>query len=127
MPEHAEIVRRLFALFGEGAVEEILAYYHEDAVLEVGGDQGVVRGRDELVGYLRDAAASTRITETKSLRFEEDGDAVLVTGRLRLRDTGGSMSDSPGAWIFNFDGDQVIGVRSFRDPTSARDALAADG
>jgi ketosteroid isomerase-like protein len=126
MAQRAELVRRLFALFSEGAVDEIVAHYHEGAVVVLAADQRVVRGRDELAAYLRAAAASSRVTETTSLRFEENGNAVLVTGRLRLRETGGAMSDSPGAWIFDFDGDRVIGVRSFRDPTSAREALTAD-
>jgi hypothetical protein len=82
-------------------------------------EQRLVEGRDELAALLREQAVSTRIAETTSLRFEERGDAVLVTGRIRLRDEGGSMSDSPGAWTFEFEGDRVIRVRGFRDHDAA--------
>jgi ketosteroid isomerase-like protein len=126
MPERADIVDRLFDLMAQGAVEEIAAHYHEDATVEIAAERRVVRGREELVAYLREEASSTRVAETTLLRFEEHGDAVLVTGRIRLRNEGGSMSDSPGAWIFEFEGDRVIRVRGFRDHDAAWDALERD-
>jgi ketosteroid isomerase-like protein len=126
MPERADIVKRLFDLIAQGAVDEIVAHYAENPTVEILAEQRVIRGRDELIAYLHEEAASTRVAETTSLHFDEQGDAVLVTGRIRLRDEGGSMSDSPGAWIFEFEGDRVIRVRGFRDHDAAWDALERD-
>jgi ketosteroid isomerase-like protein len=126
MPERADLVKQLFDLMARGAVDEIVAHYHEDATVEILAEQRVVRGRQELVAYLREEAASTRVAETTSLHFDEHGDAVVVTGRIRLRDVDGAMSDSPGAWIFEFEGDRVVRVRGFRDHDAAWDALERD-
>ena len=126
MPERADLVKRLFDLMAQGAVEEIVAHYDEDATVEILASRRVVRGREELIAYLHEEAASTRIAETTSLHFDEHGDAVLVTGRIRLRDEGGSMSDSPGAWIFEFEDHRVIRVRGFRDHDAAWEALERD-
>ena len=126
MPERADLVKRLFDLMAQGAVDEIVAHYHEDATVEILAEQRVVRGREELTAYLHEEADSTRVAETTSLHFDERRDTVVVTGRIRLRDEGGSMSDSPGAWIFEFEGDRVIRVRGFRDHDSAWDALDGD-
>jgi ketosteroid isomerase-like protein len=66
-------------------------------------------------------------SEVGDLRFEEHGDAVLVTGRLRLRDdTQRSLVDSPGAWVFRFRGDRVVEVRAFHDIVAARAAAQGD-
>jgi ketosteroid isomerase-like protein len=121
----ADIVRRLFELTEAGAVEEIVAHYDEDAVVEVAFQRPALRGTDELRDYLNRMAASPEVSsELSDLRFEERGDAVLVTGRVRLRDDAQrSLVDSPGAWLFRFRGDKVSEVRAFHDTAAARAAL----
>jgi len=124
----ADIVRRLFELTQAGAVEEVVAHYDEDAVVEVAFQQPALRGVDEVRSYLNRVAASPELSsEVGDLRFEEHGDAVLVTGRLRLRDdTQRSLVDSPGAWVFRFRGEKVIEVRAFHDSAAARAAARGD-
>jgi ketosteroid isomerase-like protein len=124
----ADIVRRLFELTEAGAVEEVVAYYDEDAVVEVAFQQPALRGVDEVRSYLNRVAASPEVSfEVGELSFEEHGDAVLVTGRLRLRDdTQRSLVDSPGAWVFRFRGDRVVEVRAFHDNAAARAAAQGD-
>jgi len=125
----ADIVRRLFELTEAGAVDDIVAAYDDDAVVEVAFQQPALHGREEVRGYLLRVAGSPEISsELSGLEFEDHGDAVLVTGRVRLRDDAQrSLVDSPGAWVFRFRGDRVVAVRAFHDTASARAALQGEG
>jgi ketosteroid isomerase-like protein len=125
MASRADIVRRLYDLTCAGAVEEVLAFYHDDAVVEVAFDPPAVEGKEAIRGYLADMAARPDVgAEVSSLRFEESGDAVLVTGRVRLRDdVRHSLVDSPAAWVFHFRGEKIAAVRAFRDVAAARATL----
>jgi ketosteroid isomerase-like protein len=128
MGSRADIVRRLYAHTEAGEVEEVVAHYDDDAVVEVAFQRPPLRGRDDVRQYLTRVASSPEISsELSALRFEEHGDAVLVTGRVRLRnDAQRSVVDSPGAWVFRFRGDKVVEVRAFHDNTAARASLGAD-
>jgi ketosteroid isomerase-like protein len=123
-----DIVRRLFELAEAGAVEEVVAHYDEDAVVEVAFQRPALRGTDALRDYLNRMAGSPEVSsEVSELRFDERGDAVLVTGRVRLRDDAQrSLVDSPGAWLFRFRGDKVREVRAFHDVVAARAALQGE-
>jgi ketosteroid isomerase-like protein len=123
-----DIVRRLFELTQAGAVEEVVTHYDEDAVVEVAFQRPALRGVDEVRSYLNRVTASPEVSsEVGDLRFEEHGDAVLVTGRLRLRDdTQRSLVDSPGAWVFRFRAEKVVEVRAFHDSAAARAAARGD-
>jgi ketosteroid isomerase-like protein len=125
MGSRADIVRRLYALTEAGEIDEVVDQYDDDAVVEVAFQQPPLRGRDGVRSYLTRVASSPEISsELSALRFEEHGDAVLVTGRLRLRDEAKrSVVDSPGAWVFRFRGDKVVEVRAFHDNAAARAAL----
>jgi ketosteroid isomerase-like protein len=123
MSRHADTVRRLFDLRDQGRVSETLEHYADDAVLYLPTHPSPLRGRDAIAGYLEGLAESGVIAKLTSLQFEQDGDRVLVTGRIWLRDPEGSISDSPGAWIFEFQDEKVAVVRGFRDPGAAREAL----
>jgi ketosteroid isomerase-like protein len=125
MATRADTVRRLYDLTAKGAVAEVLAFYHDDAIVEVTFDPPAVEGKDAIGGYLADMAARPDVgAEVTSLRFEEIGDAVLVTGRVRLRDdVRHSLVDSPAAWVFWFRDDKVEAVRAFRDVAAARETL----
>jgi ketosteroid isomerase-like protein len=128
MGSRADIVQRLYALTEAGDVEEVVAHYDDDAVVDVAFQQPPLRGRDGVRRYLTRVASSPELSsELSALRFEEQGDAVLVTGRVRLRDDAQrSVVDSPGAWVFRFRGDKVVEVRAFHDNAAARAALDAD-
>ena len=128
MVSRADIVRRLYELTEAGDVEEVVAHYADDAVVEVAFQQPSLRGTEELRAYLNRVATSPEVSsELSALRFEEQGDAVLVTGRVRLRDDAArSLVDSPGVWVFRFRGDKVTEVRAFHDSAAARAAVRDD-
>jgi ketosteroid isomerase-like protein len=128
MDSRADIVRRLYELTETGAVDEVVQFYDDAAVVEVAFQQPPLRGPVEVRGYLNRMATSPEVSsEVSSLRFEEHGDAVLVTGRVRLRDDAQrSLVDSPGAWVFRFRGDKVHEVRAFHDYAAARAAVQGD-
>lgn len=128
MDSRADIVRRLYELTEAGAADDVVAYYADDAVVEVAFQQPALRGIEEIRSYLHRVRGSPEVSsELSALRFEEHGDAVLVTGRVRLRDDAQrSLVDSPGAWVFRFRGDKVIEVRAFHDTGAARATLKGD-
>jgi ketosteroid isomerase-like protein len=125
MASRADIVRRLYELTETGAVDDVVAFYDGDAVVEVAFQQPALRGPLEIRSYLNRVATSPEVSsELSALRFEEHGDAVLVTGRVRLRDDAQrSLVDSPGAWVFRFRGEKVHEVRAFHDYATARAAV----
>jgi ketosteroid isomerase-like protein len=126
MASRADIVRRLFDLTEAGDVDEVVSHYHDDAEIEIAFQRRTLRGVDELRTYLHERSDGDAVAaEVTSLRFEEHDSAVLVTGRIRLRDdVRRSVVDSPGAWLFRFRGEKVQVVRGFRDQQAARTALA---
>jgi ketosteroid isomerase-like protein len=93
---HADLLRRNYALLGErGGIEEIAKTLHPDHELRdptVGGPPTVYRGRDGFLDWARRGMTTFADTTMTPVDFEERGDIVLVT--LRVRATG-TMSGEP--------------------------------
>ena len=92
-----EVVRRLFDLHHARNAAGVAALLHDDVVVT-----GVARGRtyagkEEVCRYLADQRADGPRTDIDAQRIVEDGDAVVVHGRIRVHD-GAGFADSPAAW-----------------------------
>ena len=90
-----EVTQNLFARFGEGDVEGILAWLHPEVTLDFYGPEvipyaGHYEGVEQAERFFRTVLTSVDIHVFEPEQFFGDGDMVAVTGHLHLtaRSTG---------------------------------------
>ena len=97
-----EVVRRLWAAFARGGVEEAVALVADDVEWAPHSADGVVlRGRDELAEWARAFAASGRRIEAHPYAFDRRDDCVVVSGFLRVTD-GDEVTERHMHWMYRF-------------------------
>jgi ketosteroid isomerase-like protein len=121
-----DVVRAVFAAFAQRDLERVLAHAHEDVELiavtgEELGRTEPYRGHEGLAEYFRDVAAVWDELRLTPDEFREDGDTILVTGRVHARSPARVVSGSTG-WIWRMRDGKVAYVRVYE---SAAEAIAA--
>jgi ketosteroid isomerase-like protein len=121
-----DVVRAVFAAFGERDVDGVLA--HADAEIEFrpltsdyAGRTDAYRGHEGIRQYFRDVATvwdDIRLTPTD---FRQVGDTVLVTGKVSARSPARLVAGSTG-WVWRMRAGKVVYGRVY---PSAADAIAA--
>jgi ketosteroid isomerase-like protein len=87
----------------ETGVNALLEIAHEDCLFRpytAGGRS--LRGREEVRSFFAEAAASGTRTRVRAHTFEEQGDAVVVTGSVRVMRPGGGFAESQVRWRYRF-------------------------
>jgi ketosteroid isomerase-like protein len=121
------LVKQVFEAFTQRDVPALLGlvtpdveFFARTADIAQGGAPYV--GYEGMRQYMRDVGKVWRELRVIPQAFRSEGDRVLVTGRVYARDHGGSIIDSPAAWIFAVEGDLVALVRVY---DRAEDAVTA--
>jgi ketosteroid isomerase-like protein len=121
-----EVVQAVFEAFAERDVEGVLAYAHSDIELrpvtgDIAGRAEPYRGHDGIREYFRDVATIWDELRIVPNEFRQDGDTILVTGRVSARSPARIVAGSTG-WIWRVANGLVTYARVY---PSAADAMAA--
>jgi ketosteroid isomerase-like protein len=121
-----EVVQAVFEAFAERDVEGVLAYAHSDIELrpvtgDIAGRAEPYRGHDGIREYFRDVATLWDELRIVPNEFRQDGDTILVTGRVSARSPARIVAGSTG-WIWRVANGLVTYARVY---PSAADAMAA--
>jgi ketosteroid isomerase-like protein len=121
-----DVVKAVFAAFAERDVEGVLAHADADIVFSpVTGDYAgrvePYRGHDGMRQYFRDVAIVWDDLRIVPGEFRQDGDTVLVTGRVSARSPARIVAGSTG-WVWRLSEGRVVYIRVYQ---SAADAMAA--
>src|SRR5688572_4469078 len=126
--ENVELVRRLFETFGRRDADAVTALLHPDVewhVTNIFVESPVHRGRDGVVKFLEEFADSWEGIRIELEDVREDGQAVIVSGRLAGRAAASGIDiDASRAWVVELRDGLIWRWRSF---TSLPDALEAVG
>lgn len=129
LQENVEKVRRAFAEYNRGDIEEALEEWAPDAVWDWsnghGFDAGVYRGRDEIRAFWRQRTAAWEENRLEIVDLVEvDDNRVIVENVAYSRGRDGIEVEARSAWLIEFsDGEQT----SLTLYQTMRDALKAAG
>jgi ketosteroid isomerase-like protein len=119
-----ECVERLFDAFNRRDAEEIVELCDERmeffaVTAEEVGRGNPYRGSDGLRAYLDDVAKVWEDLLVTPKQVEQQGDSVLVRGRVYLRSRALGIRDMPAAWIWDLLDGRFVRGRVFVDPEEA--------
>jgi ketosteroid isomerase-like protein len=121
-----EVVKATFAAFAARDLQAVLALSDPDIELTAvtgahAGRTDPYRGHDGMRQYFRDVAAVWEELRLTPREFREDGDLILVTGKVSARSRSRTVTGSTG-WIWRVRNGKIMFVRVY---ASAADATAA--
>lgn len=126
-----ETTQAVFAAFGAGDVDAIVALLDEDIRIEFYGPPvipyaGTYTGKADCRRFFETVLASVDIHQFEPMEFLGSGDKVTVTGHLRLtaRSTGRQI-ESDFAHVITVRNDRWLLFRDFMDTSQAVDAFTA--
>ena len=126
-----DTTKAVFAAFGEGNIDGIVALLDPDIEIEFYGPAiipyaGRYSGKAEARRFFETVLSSVDIHQFDPLDFFGDGDKVTVTGHLRLtaKSTGGGI-ESDFAHVITVRGDRWLRFRDFMDTAVAAEAFSA--
>jgi limonene-1,2-epoxide hydrolase len=121
----AEAVRELWTAFERNGLQAMLELVPPDVEwAPVAAGERVLHGSDEIRAFWSQEEASGHREQAVAYRFEQDGDAVLVSGSLRQFAAHG-WSDSQPLWVFFFSNGQLRRAQGFRSRSEALEAVDA--
>jgi ketosteroid isomerase-like protein len=120
------VIEAVFVAFAERDVEAMLAHLHPDCefiavTADHAGRAEPYRGHDGVRRYFRDVAEVWDELRVVPTDFRQNGDRVLVTGRVSARSPSRIVAGTTG-WIWRLRDGVVEYVRVY---PSAADAMAA--
>lgn len=94
------------------SVDVLVSLCREDAVFApYAGEGRVFEGVEAFRAYMREVSAESSEFSGRARSFEEDGDAVDVSGQVRVRDKDGRLREAQVRWRFEFDdADRIVRV-----------------
>jgi ketosteroid isomerase-like protein len=121
-----DVIKAVYEAFAERDVEGVIAYLDDDVEFSaVTGDHAgrtePYRGHDGIRQYFRDLAEVWDELRMVPSEYRQDGNTVLVTGRVTARSPARIVAGSTG-WIWRMRDGLVVYVRVY---PSAADAMAA--
>lgn len=121
-----DVVKAVFAAFTERDVEGVLAHADADILFnpvtgDYAGRTDPYRGHDGLRQYFRDIAVVWDDLRIVPGEFRQNGDTILVTGRVSARSPARIVAGSTG-WIWRLNAGKVVYIQVYQ---SAADAMAA--
>jgi ketosteroid isomerase-like protein len=118
--ENLAVVRRMWAAYADEGLTGILSFATPDAVwipFSAGGR--VFNSTDEYREFLGAQEAQEESVQARAFDFESKGDAVLVSGSMRIRQPG-SFSENYVYWVHRLKDGKIVFTQSFSDPDAAR-------
>jgi ketosteroid isomerase-like protein len=121
---HEALIGRLYQAFNQRDVEGIVALCSEDTEFvavtgEEVGREVPYRGPEGLREYLRDVERVWEELLITPSRIEQQGDRLLVVGRVYVRSRALGIRDIPAAWIWQLAGGVFVRGEVFGDPEAA--------
>jgi ketosteroid isomerase-like protein len=127
---HRELVERLFSAFNHRNTEGIVEICHEEMEFfpyetagQVGREAPYV-GREGLREYLADAAQVWEELQITPGELEQNGDQLLVRGRVYVRSKELGIRDMPAAWIWLVRDGRFLRGEVFPNPSAAEERFA---
>ena len=119
-----QLVERLFDAFNRRDAATIIDLCDDRmeffaVTAEEAGRTNPYVGKEGLSSYLDDVARVWEELLITPTEVEQQGDAVLVRGRVYLRSRALGIRDMPAAWIWELDEGRFIRGRAFADPEDA--------
>ena len=128
-----DLVKRLFDAFNRRDVEEIVAVCDEEleffpiVTAEAVGREAPYVGPSGLHDYLADVAQVWEELQITPSELRQEGDRLLVRGRVYARSRELGIRDLPVAWIWEVRDDRFVRGEVFPDPEQAVTRFAAAG
>jgi uncharacterized protein len=118
--QNVQIVKNVYAAFGRGDMQGLLALFAEDIEWITPGEglplSGTYRGLAEVAGFFQKISEMVEISFLEPREFVAEGDRVLVVGfdRGRVKATNGTFE---GHWLMAFTvrNGKVTNVREYID------------
>jgi ketosteroid isomerase-like protein len=125
--ENVEIVRRSFAAYMRGDIEETLVYVHPEGELHsaiIGGAEGAVyRGHDGFRRWHAETQVTFEELRTELTEYRDLGDRVVALGHIHARGRESGLElDSGTGWIFTLREGKVVKAEGFLNPDEALEA-----
>ena len=123
---NADVVRRMFAAFADrdlDAMLEVIAHDVEFLPVTANLTTGGVpyRGHDGIAQYMDDVAQVWPLLRIEPREYREDGDQVVVLGRVVARG-GGMILDRPTGWLIKMRAGRIVWMRVYGTPEEALEA-----
>jgi len=117
-------VKALWAAFSAGGLEAMLACVDDDVdwAPHLAGGR-VLHGSQELRDFFSELDRHGERLEPTIYAIERHGDAVLLTGALRVARCG-QLTESQLAWLYTFEGGRLRSATSYATRADALRALA---
>ena len=131
--DHIAIVKRALEAFADRDLSTSLELADREIELVVPGTASLAqggrsyRGLDGIVRYVHDVGRIWDELEVIPQEYEELGDSVMVTGRLRARREGSFLIDEPAHWVFEFRDGKILRACAYTDRDAALTALGIAG
>jgi ketosteroid isomerase-like protein len=117
-------VRNLWQAYMGGGVDAMLAAVGEDVDWQPYAARGAVfHGSAELRDYYAGLAERGERHEPTVYELESHGDAVLLTGALRVVRSG-RLTESQLAWVYTFDGERLVSASGYASRAEALRSIA---
>jgi ketosteroid isomerase-like protein len=123
--DNLALVRQMWAEYDDEGLEAVLSFASPDAVwipFSAGGQ--TFNGSDEYRAFMDTQQANEESVEARAFDFEADGDAVLVSGSMRIRRPG-NFAENYVYWVHRFANGKIVFTQSFSDPDEARAVFKA--
>ena len=124
--DNLALVRQMWAAYDQEGLEGILRFAAGDAVwipFSAGGQ--VFEGTDAYRAFVEEQMATGEMVLARAFEFEESGDAVLVSGSMRIRRPG-AFAENYVYWVHRFADGKIVFTQSFGDPDEARAEFEKD-
>ena len=127
--ENVEAFRRAIDAYNARDVEGFVQTF--DAAVEwraltgvmFGTEATVYRGHEGVRRFLRETEEAFAEAHIEYAEARDLGDRIVVIGRLRIRGkASGVETESPVAWVVDFEGGRVCRMRDYIDPGQALEA-----
>jgi ketosteroid isomerase-like protein len=116
----------MFACWGEGDLEGMLACADPDLEWLAAADRRLYRGHGGVREFfIRWRGSGQRLEVPLQRTAEVAPGRILAVGRLRLTRPGRGLADSPGVWIFDVDCGQITRIHSYPSEREAMQALGS--
>jgi ketosteroid isomerase-like protein len=128
-PDHVTVVQRALEAFADRDLRSSLELADPEIELVVPGTASFAqggrsyKGLDGLVRYVHDVGRVWDELEVIPQRYDELGDYVMVTGRLRARREGSFLIDEPAHWVFEFRNGKIVRAVAYTDRDAALTAF----
>jgi ketosteroid isomerase-like protein len=123
---NVEIVRRMYAAFHSGNVEQALGHFDPDVLVDASKarpDVAVGKGREHVNAVVTSWMAAWEEWGEEIEEMRDFGSRVLVVSVQRGRGKGtGAEVEARYGLLYELRGDKIISMRMFGEPAEAREA-----